>query len=197
MQRINAIQELEQYATGIHNDLTRGKEILHLDYAPSLDPHKKDFSQTSMMDSTINRKKFDLKQIEDFFIKQLQQNRTEDIYRGQTSKGPHRDDINFLSNGVNLGTYGSRGQIRSTMLSLKLAEMQWIKTNTGEWPVLLLDEVMAELDEERRYDLLKRIEETEQALLTTTDKTLFTETFLENAENWNIQDGAISTLDIA
>ncbi len=191
MQRITAIQELEQFAASIHNELTRGKEILHLAYVPSFDPHKKDDGQASMMNATINRDKYDLKQIESAYYEQLQKNRTEDIYRGQTSQGPHRDDIEFLSNGINLGVYGSRGQIRSTMLSLKLAEMDWIKTKTGEWPVLLLDEVLAELDDDRRHDLLDRVIKTEQSLLTTTDVKLFSSEFLENAERWQIQDGEI------
>ncbi len=192
LQRILAIQELEQYSARIHNDLTRGKEILHLIYKPSFDPHTTQDNQFSMMDTTINREKYDLKQIESRYYEHLQKKRNEDIYRGQTSHGPHRDDIDFISNGINLGVYGSRGQIRSTMLALKLAEMEWIKTKTGEWPVLLLDEVLAELDDDRREDLLDRISGVEQALLTTTDIKLFSNKFLEKVEHWKIQDGEIN-----
>lgn len=191
IQRIKSIQELEQFSARIHNDLTRGKEILHLNYLPSFDPHPAQKNQTAMMETTINRDKYDLQTIESSLYDNLQKRRMDDIFRGQTSQGPHRDDIDFISNGINLGVYGSRGQIRSTMLSLKLAEMEWIKTKTGEWPVLLLDEVLAELDDERRIDLLGKISQVEQALLTTTDNTLFPKKFLDNANRWQIQDGNI------
>ena len=180
-----------QYSARIHNELTRGKEILHLNYLPSFDPHPEQKNQTAMMDTTINRDKYDLKTIESSLFDNLQKRRRDDIFRGQTSQGPHRDDIDFISNGINLGVYGSRGQIRSTMLSLKLAEMEWIKTKTGEWPVLLLDEVLAELDDERRIDLLGKISPVEQALLTTTDNSLFPKDFLDDATRWQIQDGKI------
>ena len=61
-----------------------------------------------------------------------------------------------------LANYGSRGQVRTTLLALKLAEVNWMKERTGEWPVILLDEVMAELDMQRRADLLKYVGESEQ-----------------------------------
>ena len=72
--------------------------------------------------------------------------------------------------------------------------MQWIKTKTGDWPILLFDEVLAELDNERRLDLLTRIAQTEQTLLTTTDIKLFSPDFLKKAEQWQIEGGAISIL---
>ena len=89
------------------------------------------------------------------FLEKLEQLRGEEIARGVTTIGPHRDEIRFFANGIDLGDYGSRGQIRTTLLSLKLAEVEWMKDRTGEWPVILLDEVMAELDLQRRADLLQ------------------------------------------
>ena len=74
---------------------------------------------------------------------------------------------------------------------MKLAEVNWMKDRTGEWPVILLDEVMAELDLQRRTDLLKYVGESEQVLFTTTDLNLFTSDFVEKAELWKIRDGKV------
>lgn len=117
--------------------------------------------------------------------------RADEIGRGVTTIGPQRDELRFLANHVDLGDYGSRGQVRTTLLALKLAEVQWMKERTGEWPVILLDEVMAELDLQRRADLLKYIGESEQVLFTTTDLNLFTPEFTGKAEVWKVQDGTV------
>jgi len=77
------------------------------------------------------------------------------------------------------------------MLSLKLAEVGWMKEKTGQWPVLLLDEVLAELDIQRRDDLLTRLVESEQALLTTTDLDLFSPDFANRATLWRVQNGRL------
>ena len=108
-----------------------------------------------------------------------------------TTIGPHRDELRFLANGIDLGDYGSRGQVRTTLLALKLAEVNWMKERTGEWPVILLDEVMAELDLQRRADLLHYVEEGEQVLFTATDAKMFTPEFVEKAEVWKVEDGNI------
>jgi DNA replication and repair protein RecF len=96
-----------------------------------------------------------------------------------------------MSNGVDLGTYGSRGQARTVMMSLKLAEVAWMKDKTGQWPVLLLDEVLAELDTQRRADLLLRLAQSEQSLLTTTDPDLFSTDFLERSTIWRVREGRV------
>ena len=96
-----------------------------------------------------------------------------------TTLGPHRDEIRFLSNGIDLGYYGSRGQTRSALLSLKFSEVAWMKARTGESPVLLLDEIMAELDPQRREDLLSIVDEVDQAMLTTTDQFMFPADFVK------------------
>ncbi len=108
-----------------------------------------------------------------------------------TTIGPHRDELRFLANDIDLGYYGSRGQMRTTLLALKLAEVNWMKERTGEWPVILLDEVMAELDLQRRADLLKYVGETEQVLFTTTDLNLFNPEFAAAAEIWRVENGRV------
>jgi DNA replication and repair protein RecF len=77
------------------------------------------------------------------------------------------------------------------LLSLKLAEVNWMKDRTGEWPVILLDEVMAELDLQRRADLLNYVGESEQVLFTTTDLSLFSPEFTGKAEVWRVESGRV------
>ena len=121
----------------------------------------------------------------------LKATRAEEIARGATLSGPHRDEIRFVANGVDLGTYGSRGQARTAVLALKLAEMEWMRARTGEWPLLLLDEVLAELDVTRRRDLLSRLGSAEQCVLTTTDLNLFPLEFRDKARVWRVQNGRV------
>jgi DNA replication and repair protein RecF len=143
----------------------------------------------------VDRSGINLEQIREGFAKQLVANRAEEIARGVTVIGPHRDELRFLSNGIDLGDYGSRGQVRTTLLALKLAEINWLKEKTGHWPVLLLDEILAELDQQRRMDLQEFLTESEQALLTTTDLSLFTKDFSQQADVWQVQSGGVSRLN--
>ena len=76
-------------------------------------------------------------------------------------------------------------------MAIKLAEVSWLKEKNGDWPVLLLDEVLAELDDQRRQDLLDRLQKTEQSLLTTTDLDLFSDAFRDSAAKWNIKGGEL------
>jgi DNA replication and repair protein RecF len=108
-----------------------------------------------------------------------------------TTIGPHRDDLRFIINKADVSDYGSRGQLRTTLLALKLAEVEWMKARTGEWPVILLDEVMAELDVNRRADLLKYVDKDQQVLFTTTDLSLFSSEFVEGSDIWGVKDGVV------
>ena len=186
--RIAAVQELEKEATRIHRELTHGAEVLRLAYEPSYDPLPK---MTLKLDTAADRSGIELKEIERGFLERLRAVRAEEIERGVTTLGPHRDELRFLANQIDLGDYGSRGQMRTALLSLKLAEVSWIKSRTTQWPVILLDEVMAELDLHRRADLLKYLGETEQSLLTATDLNMFPSEFTENAKVWHVKNGKV------
>ncbi len=191
--RIQAIAELEKHATRAHHRLTRGQEVLRLAYDPAYDPLPRPNGQFALgLDTLLDRSALKEEEIEAGFIERLKQVRAEEIARGVTTLGPHRDELRFLANQIDLGDYGSRGQIRTALLSLKLAEVSWIQSRTGQWPVVLLDEVMAELDLQRRADLLAAVEETEQALLTTTDLKLYTPGFVEKSTRWEVKAGAIT-----
>ncbi len=125
------------------------------------------------------------------FHKRLVATRRHDIQRGVTTSGPHRDDLQFLVNGLNQADYGSRGQIRTVLQSLKLGEVGWMKEKTQTAPVLLMDETLAELDENRRRDLLDALGTVDQAVLTTTDEELFVPEFLQSITRWEIEAGRI------
>jgi DNA replication and repair protein RecF len=190
--RIEAVQQIERLAARVHHELTHGSEILRLSYEPAFDPLPKPDGQLGLkMETVVNRSALKLNEIQDGFRERLRELRSEEIARGVTTIGPHRDELRFLANDIDLGHYGSRGQIRTSLLSLKLAEVNWMQERTGEWPVILLDEVMAELDLQRRTDLLKYVSASEQVLFTTTDLNLFATDFVEKAEVWKVHDGKV------
>lgn len=139
--RITFIEELNEIASSIHRDISGKKENLQIVYMPSIE-------------------------IEDFSEKMLKY-REKDILYQTTSIGPHRDDLKFLINDTDVKTYGSQGQQRTVVLSMKLAELKIMKKYIGESPVLLLDDVLSELDEKRQTDLFKYTESI-QTLITCT-----------------------------
>ncbi len=182
-ERVRAINEIENLANHIHRSLTDDQEILQFSYQPAL--------PDSLQDSLFQKSIPDVPEIKDFFINALKQKQGEEISRGVTTIGPHRDELRFFINDVDLGNYGSRGQIRTTMLSLKLGELEFMKDRSGEKPVLLLDETLAELDHHRRERLLQSILDGDQTLLTTTDLKLFDQNFTDQSSIWHIQQGVI------
>ena len=103
------------------------------------------------------------------YVKLLKQRRKLDIIKGYTTKGIHRDDFKCFINEKEIEVYGSQGQHRTAILSLKLAELYVIYKEIGEYPILLLDDFMSELDEKRRKSFLSYIKDT-QVIITCTDK---------------------------
>ncbi len=183
--RVKAIQEIEILANKIHRSLTDDREILQFSFLPALN-----FNNSQKNDYLLDKNKGDFQQL---FLDSLKGKQKEEILRGVTTIGPHRDELRFIVNDLDMGDYGSRGQIRTTMLALKLAELEWMKNQTGEKPVLLLDETLAELDQKRREKLLQAIIDGDQTILTTTDMKLFNHDFSEHATIWHIQQGIINT----
>lgn len=146
------LKQLEKWAQVIHGDISLQKEQLRFQYA----------TQVTLDD--------DLK-VEDVYqalLELLTKNEDREIDHGSTLYGPHRDDLIFLVNDKNVQTYGSQGQQRTTALSVKLAEIDLMKEQTGEYPVLLLDDVLSELDDDRQTHLLTAIQNKVQTFLTTT-----------------------------
>ncbi len=192
-QRIAAIQELERLAVRIHARLTNDAEVLQLVYQPAYDPLAQPEGQFALpMLTSVNRTSVSQEQIRQGFAERLVSLRGEEIARGVTTIGPHRDEMRFLSNNIDLGSFGSRGQVRTALLSLKLAESLWMKERSGQWPVMLLDEILAELDDHRRADLLDYLGDCEQTMLTTTDLKLFSDTFVKQSTLWQVSQGVVT-----
>ena len=192
--RIGAIQEMEKLASRLHQRLTNGSEVLRLLYQPAYDPLPAPANGQKplpLRQVQAERSSFTREEIRKGFLARLGQLRAEEINRGVTTIGPHRDEVRFISSGVDLGDYGSRGQVRTTLLSLKLAEVAWLKEKTGQWPVLLLDEVLAELDLQRRADLLAAVAESGQAVVTATDLNMFAPDFLSETTVWKVNAGQV------
>lgn len=190
--RALALAELDRLAAPIHHNLTDGAEHLRLDYLPSYNPMPAPHGQLGLpIEAPVDHTTLPLAELQAGLLAALENWRAEDIQRGQTQIGPHRDDFRLRLDGIDLRTYGSRGQNRTAMLALKLAQVEWMRQHTGEWPVLLLDEVLAELDPARRTALLRRMDAADQSILTSTDPAMFGEDFRRLATVWRIENGAI------
>lgn len=126
-----------------------------------------------------------------YLKKELSSRYSEELARKQACVGPHRDDIEFKINGIDAVKFASQGQQRTLVLSLKLGELEIIKQKTGYSPILLLDDVLAELDETRQNYLLKTIEQGIQTIITSVDTLLFEEEFLKDVQIYTIQCGQL------
>jgi len=122
---------------------------------------------------------------------ELSMRRNEELARRQSCVGPHRDDIEFKINDVDAVKFASQGQQRTLVLSLKLSELEVIKEKTGYYPILLLDDVLAELDDRRQNYLLKSIDEKTQTIITSVDTLLFEQEYLNDVVIYTIDNGSI------
>lgn len=150
LQREKFVEKLNLAASSIHSGITNGKEHLEICYAPNI----------SGEESKEN--------LEEKIYSELRNSFDHDLKRRTTGRGPHKDDLEFFIDGINARNFGSQGQQRTAALSLKLAEISIIKEETGEEPVLLLDDVMSELDIERQEFLVKSLSDV-QLFITTTE----------------------------
>lgn len=141
------IKKLLEISGNIHSLISGKKEELHIDYETDVDDPGNE---------------------EEAFRKILLRERSRDKLYRVTTKGPHRDDIKISANGRDLKKYGSQGQQRTAALSLKLSEIRLVEEETGEKPVLLLDDVLSELDNERQKYLINSLGDN-QMFITTTD----------------------------
>lgn len=146
--RLEFVKKLQPLAESCHNYLTRNNESLKIEYTNAVSE--------------------DIKIIQENFLQKLENNLEKDYKLGYTTFGPHRDDLKIIVNGIDIRIFGSQGQQRTVALSLKLAELEIINQEVGEMPVLLLDDVLSELDFQRRERLLKFCSKT-QTFITGTD----------------------------
>jgi DNA replication and repair protein RecF len=190
--RSQAIFELNSIANQIYQKISHGAEDLTLRYDPSFKLGESRKIHPNEISGLEKETPFStVEEIKIGFREKLSHLQRDEITRGVTTLGPHRDELRFFSNGIDLGSYGSRGQIRSLLLALKLAEVAWMKNKTGSYPVLLLDETQAELDLQRRAELLDYLKDHEQAVFTTTDLALYPDNFIQQSTIWQIASGQI------
>ena len=133
----------------------------------------------------------DINDIQTVFKSALEERKTEEMRRCQACVGPHRDDIDFNINGLDGTKFASQGQQRTVVLALKLSELDIITEKTGDEPILLLDDVLAELDDIRQNYLLKSISDNTQTVITSVDTILFEEEFLKDVQIYKIENGKI------
>ncbi len=198
--RHNTLLELDTVARRRHRDVSDGKESLRLHYAPSFDPYqrpKPNYQLPLIMEdlAPYSSAAPPVKEVRETFMAYLQQAHQEEINRGVTLVGPHRDDFHFLVDGIDMTLYGSRGQQRTAALSIKLAEVTLMQQTTGETPVLLLDDVMSELDAHRREQVIHLVDQVGQAFLTTTDWDDYPVDFRRRAKLFSVIMGRLEEAD--
>lgn len=156
------IEKIQNKIENIHKKITDNKEIIKINY------------ETDCLNKELYRNL-------------LKERKKLDIIKGYTTKGVHRDDFNIYINNNLINIYGSQGQHRTSMLSLKMAELEVVKEEIDDTPILLLDDFMSELDSKRRNNFIENIKNT-QVIITCTDKI-----FINNIEGnlYNVNNGKI------
>lgn len=176
--RLQALAKLEQIASDIYASITQYKEKLTVHYELKGNNGELFYPETVDFCS------------EEFYRNKLAERQSVDILRGNTGIGPHRDDLQLLLNDMSLRSFGSQGQQRSGALALKLSQLEYVRQEIGEFPILLLDDVMSELDNNRRAQLLQFIDGRVQTFITVNDKELIPA--LAGTAYFNIVSGIIN-----
>ena len=178
--RLKFLQELQKIAMEKHLQIANNETLTTIYNSTVCDDI--DFSLTK--DLTIEN-------IAQSYEKKLQERKLEEIIRAQSLVGPHRDDVSFFINNIEAKKFASQGQQRTIVLSLKLAELELIKEKIDDIPVLLLDDVLAELDNIRQNYLLNAIGSETQTIITSVDTLQFDEEYLKDVEIFKISDGTL------
>lgn len=178
--RLKFLNELQKIAKIKHKEIA-DSEIFSLRYDSKI------YGEIMFGDYFI----FTVDDIAQNFEKKLKERQTEEIIRGQSLVGPHRDDVSFYINDIEAKKFASQGQQRTIVLSLKLAELELIKEKIGDNPVLLLDDVLAELDNNRQNYLLNAIGKETQTIITSVDTVLFDDEYLKDVQIFNVVNGCV------
>lgn len=181
-ERVSFVQDISKLAYKNMLNISNGQETLKIKYKSSV--------LDALNISEINDESF----TEENLTKVMMKKSFDDIMRGSTKIGPQHDDLEFYINDLDAKMYASQGQQRSIVLSLKLAEINYLKEKTGTYPVLLLDDVLSELDKNRQLKLLDAINENVQTFITTPSISDIKEDLLKKAKVFKIEDGNISEI---
>ncbi len=173
--RMKFLEELKKIARAKHLSISREEE-LNIEY-----------------ENTIGAQYSSVSELGTFVYEKLNEMKAEEIRKGQCLIGPHRDDVGFFINGLDAKRYASQGQQRTIVLALKLSELDIIQEKINEMPVLLLDDVLAELDNVRQNYLLDTIKDGVQTIITSVDTLAFDENFLSDVEIVYVDKGEIKT----
>lgn len=173
--RLAFMKQLEELAMPIHQQISLGREVFSVRYQSSL----------------AIEEGMTILNLQEVYRQQFAQVQKREVEQMTTLVGPHRDDIIFYINDKPVQTYGSQGQQRTTVLSLKLAEIELMKLATGEYPLLLLDDVLSELDDDRQTHLIKAIENKVQTFITTTSLDGIRQQFINEPTIFPIHQGQV------
>lgn len=177
--RVQALEKLAPLARLMQRRLTAGQESIEIKY--------------------MLCRKYEVKKVEEIrelLIKEMNSMEEEEIRRGLTLWGPQRDDLKILVNGTDLKLFGSQGQHRTAVLAIKLAELEFFKAETGEYPILLLDDVLSELDQKRREQLIDTIRDRNiQCFITTTEDLEFNKDEQTTVQKYYIRQGTIKEME--
>lgn len=174
--RESFLKKLEQAAQPIHAEISDQRETLYLVYNSSVNFDEKD----------------DLAGVTAAFEAALLKQRAREIMMGSTLLGPHRDDLQFIVNDNDVAVFGSQGQQRTTALAVKLAEIDLMQQETGEYPVLLLDDVLSELDANRQTHLLLAIQDKVQTFITAPSLTDVARQLIHTPKVFHVKHGEIT-----
>ena len=181
-ERVSFVQDISKLTYKNMLNISNGQETLKIKYKSSV--------LDALNIAEINDESF----TEENLTKVMMKKSFDDIMRGSTKIGPQHDDLEFYINDLDAKMYASQGQQRSIVLSLKLAEINYLKEKTGTYPVLLLDDVLSELDKNRQLKLLDAINENVQTFITTPSISDIKEDLLKKAKVFKIENGNISEL---
>ncbi len=181
-ERVSFVQDISKLTYKNMMNISNGQESLTIKYKSSV--------LESLNIADVTEEGF----TEENLTKVMMKKSFDDIMRGSTKIGPHQDDLGFYINDLDAKMYASQGQQRSIVLSLKLAEINYLKSKTGTYPVLLLDDVLSELDKNRQLKLLDAINENVQTFITTPSISDIKEDLLKKAKVFKIENGNISEL---
>lgn len=168
-QRDAFVKKVNTISQEIHGEITNHKEKLQVVYEPSIRP---------------------CENLREAFYEAMKKNRQSDLKKRTTGRGPHKDDLKLSANGIDIRSFGSQGQQRTAALSLKLSEIKLIQEEIGESPILLLDDVLSELDQQRQNYLINSLSDI-QTFITTTELSKEVEQCLGNIRSFHIEKGDI------
>ena len=179
VRRIQLIKKLGEAAAPIHADITQGGETLRIAYVSQL-------NEEELGDEQV---------IKEAMTKRFERLQSREVMMGTTLLGPHRDDLLFDVNGHDVATFGSQGQQRTTALAVKLAEIDLMKQETGEYPILLLDDVLSELDTNRQTHLLTAMQNKVQTFITTPSLSDVARQLINEPKVFNVRAGQLVETD--